>query len=47
MDPAVAALDFAKAGAVLDNMIESYLPGGRPAVIQPGGMMSMIADQRL
>src|SRR6266478_2848057 len=30
MDPAVAALDFAKAGAILANMIESYLAGGAP-----------------
>src|ERR1700704_2385194 len=30
MDPAVAGLDFAKAGIVLANMIESYLAGGAP-----------------
>src|SRR5262249_40075858 len=30
MDPAVAALDFVKAGAILANMIESYLAGGAP-----------------
>src|ERR1700732_5093884 len=30
MDPAVAALDVAKAGAILANMIESYLAGGAP-----------------
>src|ERR1700730_10699923 len=30
MDPAVAGLDFAKAGIVLANMIESYLAGGVP-----------------
>ena len=28
MDPAVAALDIAKAGVILANMIESYLAGG-------------------
>src|SRR5712671_286631 len=28
MDPAVAALDFAKAGAIIANMIESYLAAG-------------------
>src|SRR6202795_916789 len=28
MDPAVATLDFVKAGAILANMIESYLAGG-------------------
>src|SRR6202049_671892 len=30
MDPAVAALDIVKAGAILANMIESYLAGGAP-----------------
>src|SRR6266566_4347429 len=30
MDPAVAALDIAKAGVILANMIESYLAGGAP-----------------
>src|SRR4029077_9403614 len=30
MDPAVAALDFAKAGAIIANMIESYLAAGAP-----------------
>src|SRR5215469_4309376 len=28
MDPAVAALDFAKAGVIVANMIESYLAAG-------------------
>src|SRR5262252_3597006 len=28
MDPAIAALDFAKAGAIIANMIESYLAAG-------------------
>jgi hypothetical protein len=28
MDTAVAALDFAKAGAIIPNMIESYLAAG-------------------
>ena len=36
MDPAVAALDIAKAGAILANMIERWW---RPAV-QPGGSRS-------
>jgi len=31
MDPAVAALDLTKAAAIIANMIESYLAGGRPA----------------
>src|SRR5229473_1722191 len=30
MDPAVATLDFAKAGAIIADMIESYLAGGAP-----------------
>ena len=30
MDPAVATLDIAKAGAILANMIESYLAAGAP-----------------
>src|SRR3979490_2005223 len=30
MDPAVAVLDFVEAGAILANMIESYLAGGAP-----------------
>src|SRR6266436_1216668 len=30
MDPAVATFDFAKAGAIIADMIESYLAGGAP-----------------
>src|SRR6266699_2995854 len=30
MDPAVATLDLAKAGAIIADMIESYLAGGAP-----------------
>src|SRR6266404_1689860 len=30
MDPAVAALDFAEAGAIIANMIDSYLAAGAP-----------------
>jgi Site-specific recombinases, DNA invertase Pin homologs len=30
MDPAIAALDIAKAGVILANMIESFLAGGAP-----------------
>ncbi len=30
LHPAIAALDFAKAGAILANMIESYLAAGAP-----------------
>ena len=39
MDPAVAALDIAKAGAILANMIEILSCWWRPAV-QPGGSRS-------
>jgi hypothetical protein len=31
MDPAIAALDFVKAGATVANMIESYLAAGASA----------------
>jgi hypothetical protein len=31
MDPAVATLDLAKAGAIIADMIESYLAGGAPS----------------
>src|SRR6266446_2628200 len=30
MDPAVATFDLAKAGAIIADMIESYLAGGAP-----------------
>jgi hypothetical protein len=30
MDPAVATLDLAKAGAIIADMIESFLAGGAP-----------------
>ena len=30
MDPAVATLDFADAGAIIANKIESYLAAGAP-----------------
>ena len=44
MDPAVAALDFAKAGAIIANMIESYLAAGATPLnaewISPGGRRS-------
>jgi hypothetical protein len=36
MDPAVATLDFAKAGAIIANMIESYLAAGAPPVNAEG-----------
>src|SRR6266498_1826606 len=47
MDPAVAALDFAKAGAILANMVVCYLAGGAPppARREPIMMISKSADQ--
>src|SRR5215471_691999 len=36
MDPAIAALDFAKAGAIIANMIESYLAAGAPPLNAEG-----------
>ena len=36
MDPAVATLDFAKAGAIIANMIESYLAAGAPSLNAEG-----------
>jgi hypothetical protein len=36
MDPAIAALDFIKAGAIIANMIESYLAAGAPPLNADG-----------
>jgi hypothetical protein len=36
MDPAVAALDFAKAGAILADMVESFLAADIPASLLEG-----------
>jgi hypothetical protein len=36
MDPAIAALDFVKAGAIIANMIESYLGAGAPLLDAEG-----------
>src|ERR1700746_3327486 len=36
MDPAIAALDFVKAGAIIANMIESYLAAGAPPLNAEG-----------
>src|SRR4029450_9656085 len=46
MDPAVAALDFAKAGAILANMIESYLAGGAPPSTPEGADHDDLQDCR-
>jgi len=49
MDPAVATLDLAKAGAIIADMIESYLAGGAPPSNQRETIMmiSKIADRHL
>src|SRR6266478_9559682 len=36
MDPAAATLDFAKAGAIIANMIEAYLAAGAPPLNAEG-----------
>src|SRR5215831_2257256 len=36
MDPAIAALDFAKAGAILADMVESFLAAGRTLPLPEG-----------
>src|SRR5882757_1006838 len=46
MDPAVAGLDFAKAGIVLANMIESYLAGGAPPSNPEGAVHDKPQDCR-
>ena len=46
MDPAVAGLDFAKAGIVLANMIESYLAGGVPPSNPEGAVHDKPQDCR-
>src|SRR5260221_14259771 len=46
LHPAVAALDFAKAGAIIANMIESYLAAGVPPSDPEGPDDNDIEDQR-
>src|SRR6267143_1567092 len=46
MDPAVAALDIAKAGVILANMIESYLAGGAPSSNTEGAEHDDLQDRR-
>src|SRR6266568_5596686 len=46
MDPAVAALDIAKAGVILANMIESYLAGGAPPSNPEGAEHDDLQDRR-
>ena len=46
LHPAIAALDFAKAGAILANMIESYLAAGAPPFDPEGPDDNDIEDRR-
>src|SRR6266478_6877362 len=46
LHPAIAALDFAKAGAILANMIESYLAAGAPPFDPEGPDDDAIEDRR-
>ena len=36
MDPAIAALDFAKVGSILADMVESFLAAGVPPSLAEG-----------
>src|SRR6516165_2450626 len=36
MDPAIAAIDFTKAGAILADMVESFLAAGAPPPMPEG-----------
>src|SRR6516162_4517635 len=46
MDLAVAALDLTKAGAIIANMIESYLAGGAPLPNTQGADHDAFEDGR-
>src|ERR1700747_1011311 len=46
MDPAVAALDFAKAGAIIANMIEAYLSAGATPLNAEGAERDRCEDCR-
>src|SRR5580692_6644056 len=46
MDPAVATLDLAKAGAIIADMIESYLAGGAPSSNPEGADHDDLQDCR-
>src|ERR1700686_4915425 len=46
MDPAVAALDIAKAGVILANMIESFLACGAPPSNPEGAEHDDLQDRR-
>src|ERR1700688_290293 len=46
MDPAVATLNFAQAGAIIANMIESYLAAGAPPLNEEGADHAESEDRR-
>jgi hypothetical protein len=47
MDPAIAALDLAKAGAIIASMVESYLSAGAPPLDAKGAPHDdVVQDQR-
>jgi hypothetical protein len=46
LHPAIAALDFAKAGAILANMVDSYLAAGAPPFDPEGPDDDAIEDRR-
>jgi hypothetical protein len=46
MDPALVAFDFAKAGAILADMVESYLAAGAPPFDPEGPDDNEFEDRR-
>ena len=46
MDPAIAALDFSKAGAILADMVESFLAAGAPPSLPEGADHDDVKDHR-
>src|ERR1700674_3274961 len=46
MDPAIAALDFTKAGAIIASMVESYLSGAPPLDAKRAPHDDDVQDQR-
>src|SRR5215472_8469840 len=44
MDPAIAALDFSKAGAILADMVESFLAGGTTPALPEGADHDDVED---
>src|SRR5215472_4337098 len=44
MDPAITALDFSKAGAILADMVESFLAAGTPPALPEGADHDDVQD---